>query len=257
MPRMSRTDASILRQRQVRMYRAAHSFLALRVFVATYAILVLAWGAAYAIALAVEQWGNPLRITRNSVLYLMAYFDDSQPSLFDLFLAFNLGALGLIVASRLPQILHSIFEILRCAASPNSTWLRRHRSGRLLRGVRAIGHYAVLVAIALVPLTILLFAILVILFLGDWWHSLILLTYCGATLVATGAIVVVGPGRSCSHCSYPMTSWRASANRCPECGNLWKSLGGTVYGTRLRRAWLFSGIALLLAAAAIWAFVPL
>ncbi len=252
---MPRSDASILRQRQVRMYRAAHSFLALRVLVATCAILVLAWGAAYAIALAVEHWGNPLRITRSSVLYLMAYFDDSKPSPLDLFLAFSSGSLGLVVAFHLPQILRAPFEILRRIALPHSTWLRRNRSGGPLREVREVGHYAVLVAIALVPFAILLFMIIVP--SRDGWFPLILLAYCGVALIATGAIVVVRRGRSCSRCSYRLTSWRGSADRCPECANPWKRLGGTVYGTRLHRAWLLSGITLLLAAAAIWAFVPL
>lgn len=83
------------------------------------------------------------------------------------------------------------------------------------------------------------------------------LAYVGSVLIGVGLLFRRGRNRRCDHCSYPMISWRASPDRCPECGNRWKRLGGTRYGTRLHRAWLLSGIALLLAAASIWAFVPL
>jgi hypothetical protein len=80
--------------------------------------------------------------------------------------------------------------------------------------------------------------------------------FFGVTSISCGLLIIRSRGRSCSRCTYRMNSWRGSADRCPECGNLWKRLGGTLYGRRISRAWLFAGVALLVAALGVWAFAP-
>lgn len=90
------------------------------------------------------------------------------------------------------------------------------------------------------------------------WSSVATLTlvYLAWLLIALSTLHL-GSGRRCSRCEYHMTTFRGSPDLCPECGSHWKSLGGTVFGHRPPRALLYLGLALLLAAAAIWALVPI
>ncbi len=76
-------------------------------------------------------------------------------------------------------------------------------------------------------------------------------------LIGFQLTLYLGTGRRCSRCAYRMVSFRQSLERCPECGNPWKRLGGTVFGHRPPRAVLYVGCSLLIVAAAIWALVPI
>ena len=154
--------------------------------------------------------------------------------------------------------------LVRIACISHRNSIRRHHGARLLLGILS-APFVVVHAYAL--LTPIFFVVLAIhdefasapIMLGPQAianSTSMLAVFYGSTLVAIALTIYRGRGRSCARCAYPFTSWRGSADLCPECASPWKRLGGTVYGTRLHRAWFFSGIALLVAAGAIWAFVP-
>jgi len=83
------------------------------------------------------------------------------------------------------------------------------------------------------------------------------LVMAASFLIAFPLTFNYGSGRRCSRCEYRMTTFRGSPDLCPECGSHWKHLGGTIFGRRPPRALLYLGVAMLLAAAAIWALVPI
>lgn len=262
---MPRSDASILRQRQVRMYRAARSLVELRILFLAVAIVLALVSANVLIAIVISAIFDPSRLIDRTMLASFAQSEGIASELGAMMLIYLIIAAAIAFAClRWPRVLLLIDRILR-----RGTPRRRERGRSLIRLLSAA--FGVTHAILLVTPVV---------FLAQTTHKwinaadvpahitvvspprfgeafLFLFIYFGSTLLAIPLIVIRRRGRSCSRCSYPMTSWRASADRCPECGNPWKRLGGTVYGTRLHRAWLLSGITLLLAAAAIWAFVPL
>lgn len=262
---MPRSDASILRQRQVRMYRAARSLVELRILFLAVAIVMALISANVPIAIAISALMDPSRLIDATMLASFARSEGIASELGAMMLIYLIIAAAIaFVCFRWPRILIFIDRLLR-----RGTPRRRERGRSLIRLLSA----AFGVIHALLLLTPLLFLAQAT---HKWINAadvpahitvvspprfadafLFIFVYYGSTVLAIALIVIRRRGRSCARCNYRFTSWRASADRCPECGNPWKRLGGTVYGTRLHRAWLLSGIALLLAAASIWAFVPL
>lgn len=265
MLRMPRSDASILRQRQVRMYRAARSLVELRILFLAIAIVIALVSSNLLIAIVISAIFDPSRLIDRTMLASFARSEGIASELGLMMSIYLIIAIAIaFVCMRWPRILILIDRLLRRRATR-----RRERGRSLIRLLSAA--FGVIHALLLItPLLALAQAVSKAINAADVPAHitvvspprfaeavLFLLVYYGSTFLAIALIIIRRRGRSCSRCSYPMISWRASADRCPECGNPWKRLGGTIYGTRLHRAWLLSGISLLLAAAAIWAFVPL
>ena len=262
---MPRSANSILRHRQVLMYRAARSLVELRILFLAVAIVLAIVSTSIFIAIAISAIFDPTGLIDGTMLASFARSEDIASELGWMMSIYSVAAAAIAFAClRWPRLLLLMDRILR-----RGTTHRRERGRSLIRLLSA----AFGVIHALLLLTPLIFLAQTV---NKWMNAadlpshitvvspppfleavLFLCVYYGSTLLAIFLIIVRGRGRRCARCSYSLTSWRASANRCPECGNQWKRLGGTRYGTRLHRAWLYSGVALLLAAASIWAFVPL
>jgi len=217
------------------------------------------------IAIAISALMDPARLIDGTMLASFAQSEGIASELGTMMLIYLIVAAAIAFAClQWPRVLILIDRILR-----RSTHRRRERGRSLVRLLSAA--FGVIHALLLITPVVFLAQTI-----HKWLNAanvpahitvvspprfaeafLFLLIYFGSTLLAIALIITRGRGRACSRCTYRLTSWRASADRCPECGNRWKRLGGTRYGTRLHHAWLLSGIALLLAAASIWAFVAL
>ena len=78
----------------------------------------------------------------------------------------------------------------------------------------------------------------------------------GALLACVGVRVRRGKRLVCGMCDYPLNSWRAAPERCPECGNLWKQPWRIRIGRRcVRWDWIGLGSLLMIVSAGIAAAV--
>lgn len=242
---MPRSDASILRQRQVRMYRAASRPI-IRLYLFMLGLIMSVAGGTVVVSylIALVRTGRTVLYGTSFQLLMECTIAYSWLVTGSLAVAF-VGIVILILCFTTPRFEAHLFGLTARRPSPRFArqrhlirlWWRRLEIAAWL----ILGAYGVVVVSRLLPM----------------YPAVPLLVYAASLLIGVGLLFRHGVERRCSRCSYRLTSWRASANLCPECANPWKRLGGTVYGTRLHRAWLLSGIPLLLAAAAIWAFVPL
>lgn len=113
--------------------------------------------------------------------------------------------------------------------SANLTRERSRRERNARRNMSVVHRCLVPVAIVLVVVS---FALAVP---GGVAVTAVVAAIAGSFLIAIGLSNRRGVRKVCARCDYPMSTWRGSPDRCPECGTPWKEPWRARLGVRERR----------------------